>query len=257
MKLNKQIQMLNTSKLTGKAKFQRPVDPKRVAKIAKEFDEKKMKPIQVANIKGMGLIIWDGQHTAAAARVANDNKDLLVPCIVDDLTYEEAAELVALQSKNKKNLNSIEQFNASVESDDPDDRNILRVLKQHEIKLSKTCSEHSTNAVGALRQVYAISCPDLDATLTLIEKAWPGDDNRYRSEIINAVGKLRHTYEGKFKDSDMVERVSRKPLKTYISNAKYGEVGKTIIVKIIEQFIEEYNKNRREKYRLDRQALVK
>lgn len=249
--------MLSTSKLTGKAKFQRPVDPKRVAKIAREFDEKKMKPIQVANIKGMGLIIWDGQHTTAAARVANDNKDLLVPCIVDDLTYEEAAELVAKQNKNRKNLDSIEQFNASVESDDPDDKNILRVLKQNNIKLTKKCSNDSTNAIGALRQIYAISCPDLDCTLKLIKSAWPVDDNRYKSEIITAIGKLRHVYEGQFKDSDMADRIGRKPLKTYLANAKYGEVGKTIVVKLIEQFIEDYNHGRREKSRLDRHALVK
>lgn len=256
MKLNKQIQLISTSKLTGKADFQRPVDPRRVARIAKDFDPKKMKPIQVANIEGMGLIIWDGQHTAAAARVANGNEDLQVPCIVDNLTYEEAAELVANQNKNKRNLNSIEQFTASVESADPDDTNIMRVLKQHKIKLDTVCSENSTSAVTALRQIYAFSCPDLDNTLHLIEMAWPCDPNRYRGDVIMAVGKMRHIYEGKFKDKDMWEKLGFKPLKTYIGNAKYGEVGKTIQTKLIEQFIVDYNKNRR-KNRLNLQELYK
>lgn len=251
MELNKKIEMICTSSLTGKAGFQRPIEPRRVAKIAREFDKHKMMPIQVADIKDMGLIIWDGQHTAAAARVVNHNEDLLVPCIVNELTYEEAAKLVAEQEKNKKKYGGIDQFKSSVEANNPDDVNIMRVLNKHGISIDRTYKENSTAAISALRQVYAISCYDLDEALKLIKEAWPFDEDRFRPDVILAIGRLTHNYRGKYKRDDLIKRLGKKPVKVYIRDATYSGKGKSTAFRLAEQFIADYNYNRTPKYKLD------
>lgn len=214
-----------------------------------------MRPIQVADIPNMGLIIWDGQHTAAAARMANNNQDLMVPCIVNRMSYEEAAELVAKQEENKAKLHIVEQFRSSVESGDVDDENIAKLLKQHGITLSKRYSENSTAAVNALRQVYADSYHNLDVTLSIIEKAWPGDEDRWRTEIIRGIGVIVQEFSGQFKVNDMVERICKKPVNYYISNARYGGPNRSQVAKIAELFIVEYNRKRTSKYRLDTDKL--
>ena len=251
MNISKQITMVSTSKLTAKAGFQRPIDPKRVQKIAKEFDDTRMKPVQVADIDGV-YYIWDGQHTAAAAKAANGGNDLRVPCIIDKMTYEEAAQHVADQNKNKVNPNSIEVFKAEVEANNPDAMNIHRVLMQHGIKLQKGYSETSTAAIGAIRRVYNYSCPDLDETLTLIREIWECDKDRFNGDIIEGIHRLYHLYKNDYKRKDLIARLSRKPAIYYIRNAKYSiDASSSKVNRVVKLFVKDYNEGRTAKYRLD------
>lgn len=255
MVISKNITQVCTSRLTGKEDFQRPINTKRVERIAKEWDQTKMKPIQVANIGGK-LVIWDGQHTAAAARMRNDNKDLTLPCIVDKMTREEAAEHVANQNVNKCNLNSIEQFKASVESAHSGDNNIHRMLMQHKICLKQSYTKNSTAAVGALRSVYKDGVVNLSRTLEIIDAAWEEDGDKYRSDIILAVGKLVKVYGGEFKDKDMIDRLKNKAAITYIRDSKTNRA-MTGCNRMVVIFIDDYNKGRKDARRLNKSLLVK
>ena len=255
MKITNRFVMLCTSQLTARADFQRPISERKVRRIAKVFDETRMRPIQVADVDGT-LYIWDGQHTAAAARVANGDKDLLVPCIVNKMTYEEAAQHAADQYKNNTRLTPLEIFNAEVEAADPSALNIMRILNKHGITLKTVYRENSTSAINVIKRVCAYSFYDLDETLRLICETWDGDEGRLKGDVINAVHKFCITYRGVYKEKDFIKKVGSKSIDYYIRESK-NSLNKVdgAAVTMVRLFVQEYNVRKREETRLDVHAI--
>ena len=82
------LRTLSTSQLTSGLPYQRPVDPKKVDKIVREWNPRKITPIVVSFRDGTFNIV-DGQHHTEAARQMAGGRDVDVPCIIHTgLTYQ-------------------------------------------------------------------------------------------------------------------------------------------------------------------------
>lgn len=190
--IKKNIIVLNTSQLAAKADFQRVVDKKRAARIAKNWDPVKMKLPCVADIDGT-YYIWDGQHTVAAL-ILVEGGDCDVPCIVDKMTYEEAAMHVRNQNENVKRLSVLDLFKIGIEAGDEEDANIQRILARNGISVCQHCGLNCTSSISTIRKINKQSSYGLDSTLELIRQTWKEDENRYRGEFIDAVYRIINTY---------------------------------------------------------------
>lgn len=255
MNVNRNFKMVSSAKLHLEgADWQRPINHARVKRIAKNWDTSMMRTIMVADINGV-LYPWDGQHTVAAAVLANGGKDLELPCIVDKMTHEEAAKHVADQYKNVKRLSAIEMFNARVSQNDADALNIKRVLAQHNVRLSPKGGLNSTAGITAIEKIYKKdSCLGLDYVIGMAKKAWPDDAGRYRAEVLLAIEEFDAKFKGKYTISEFKRKVGSKPVSTYTYAAKdnSGNMVKNLVV----LFTNAYNNKRRSNVLDIRLALV-
>lgn len=222
---NQNIMKLNTSQLGAKADFQRIVDKKRVAQIAKNWDYAKMRVPCVADIDGT-YYVWDGQHTIAALKLlAGGDCDVL--CQVSKMTYEEAALHVKEQYDNIKRLTVLDVFKAGLEAGDTDDVNIQRVLFRNGIKVSSSCSVNTTSSITTLKKINKQSTDMLNTTLELIKNTWTEDENRYKGEFIDAVYRIVSTYGRDLDKKMFIRKLSVKSVGYYIQYGRELRVSPT------------------------------
>lgn len=210
----KTIKRFNTSELTAKANFQREVDMKRVAEIARKWDWALMKLPRVADINGT-YYIWDGQHTVLALKTVMGG-DTDVDCLVDKMTYEEAARRVKEQDKNSSRISTIDSYNIGLEANDPDDVNIQRILSSYDISVNRKLGLNTINCVTVLRKINKAGCALLDETLGLIKNTWPESEDRFKADIVNAVYRIMSTYGTKIIKKHFIEKVSKHTVNYYI-----------------------------------------
>lgn len=249
--VNKNIRMINTSQLTSRLSCQRPIDPKRVAKIAKNWDRHQVNPLKVAIIDGVYYAI-DGQHTMAAAIARNNGNDLDMPCIAEKMTEEQAAKVVAEQYKYSKKLSPLDIFRAEVEAKNPDAVYIMNVLDRHEIKLTSTAKINTISCIQTIKQINKIGPFELDRALNIVEQAWDADENRYRTEIMAAMEKFICTYHGEFEEKVLITKLSKNSAMSYIRKAK--DIGLSAGVGMASIFVDVYNTNKK-KGKLDKSKL--
>lgn len=104
-------------------KYQKRINPRRVAEIVANFNPDRMRPIEVSLRDGK-YWCWDGQHRLAGAKARGDET---IECQVHHgLTYEDEARLFAEQQDNVGTITTAHKFNALKEANDPA---TLRIIK--------------------------------------------------------------------------------------------------------------------------------
>ena len=79
---------IHTDRLTSGLPYQRPVNPKEVDRLIREWDERLIDPVVVSFRDGKFYVV-DGQHRIAAMRRMNGGRGVMVTCkVYDGLTYE-------------------------------------------------------------------------------------------------------------------------------------------------------------------------
>ena len=84
---------IHTDRLTSGLPYQRPVNPKEVERLIREWDERLLDPITVSFRDGKFYVV-DGQHRISAMREMNGGRGIMVNCkVYNGLTYEQEADL--------------------------------------------------------------------------------------------------------------------------------------------------------------------
>jgi hypothetical protein len=129
-----------------------------IRKIAQAWDWRLCQPLVIARRSNGDLMVVDGQHRLAAARLRDDIPHL--PCVI--VSYadagDEAAAFVAL-NQQRRALQPIEIFKAALVAGDPDAQAVTRILKQAGLGLAPHTNWRFWKArqlanVGALLSVY-------------------------------------------------------------------------------------------------------
>jgi hypothetical protein len=123
-----------------------------VNRIARDWDWSLCQPLLVGRRPEGPLMVVDGQHRLAAARLRGDISDL--PCVVVPFgsTGQEAAAFVAL-NQHRRSLSAIELFNAALTSGDQESAEIMRLIEQAGLSIAK----HSNYTAWRPGQVSNIS----------------------------------------------------------------------------------------------------
>ena len=103
---------IHTDRLTSGLPYQRPVNPKEVDRLIREWDERLLDPITVSFRDGKFYVV-DGQHRISAMRRMNGGNGVMVNCkVYSGLTYEQEAALCYRLDKAKKRLSLSQSTNA-------------------------------------------------------------------------------------------------------------------------------------------------
>ena len=107
---------IHTDRLTSGLPYQRPVNPKEVDRLIREWDERLLDPVTVSFRDGKFYVV-DGQHRISAMRKMNGGRGIMVDCkVYNGLTYEQEADLCYKLDKAKKRLSLSQSTNVLAES---------------------------------------------------------------------------------------------------------------------------------------------
>lgn len=209
-----EVRPIHTDRLTSGLPYQRPVNPKEVERLVREWDERLLDPITVSFRDGRFYVV-DGQHRISALRQMNGGGGVMVNCrVYDGLSYEQEADLCYKLDKAKKRLSLSQSTNALVESGmDPEAMEILRLVEECGFtwalgrKHGKTGEIVSTRAlVNAYR---LLGGETFTRMLCLLQETWQGGTASLTAAFLSGMALFLKTYETELNDHIFTLRLSQ------------------------------------------------
>lgn len=205
---------LNTLKVDER--YQRPLDEKRVAKIARDFDERLFGTLEISQRNGKSAV-FDGQHRLAAAQQLG-MKD--VPCLVhSNLEPEEEARLFVALQQNRRGIKPVDKFVARVFAGDEQAVEVDSIIREvgYEVRPSNGGRTGAIQAITTVEWVYRrYGAKHLTTTLEFIRDLWAGDDHSTDGSLVSGVAQFLDGYGNRVGDAQL-ERL--------------GEVSPTLILR--------------------------
>lgn len=244
---------LRPSQVVADPLYQRPLDQKRVERIAKEFDGDLFNEPKVSYRDGK-YWVFNGQHSIAAWRAFHNGQDKLVRCkVFRGMTWLEECDAFMQQNGISKDPTTNEKLNAAFNSKNPDVVDMVNKCALCgfvvDFRLSKTPTR--IVAVSSLFRAYKKLGPDafLDM-MTAIKEAWYGDADAVSQQILSGMASFYKTYYGNFKRENLVNSLKKKTPCEIIRN---GKAHSRVPNSYAREILYAYNKARR--YRLDETKL--
>lgn len=205
--------MLHTSRLTSGLPYQRPVNPKEVERLIREWDERLLDPIIVSFRDGKFYVV-DGQHRIVAMRQMNGGKGVMVNCkVYSGLTYEQEADLCYKLDKAKKRLSLSQSTNALVESGtDAEAVEIRRLLEGCGYAWALGKKAGKQNEIVATRAVFNayrfLGRSAFTRLFSIMRATWDGDTRSLTAVMISGMALFLKTYETELDDRAFIKRLS-------------------------------------------------
>lgn len=183
---------------------QRELNQHRVDEIAANFDPEQIGAPTVNQRDGWYYII-DGQHRIEAMRLMGWSDQSVQCWTYDDLTEEQEAEYF-LRINNTLTVETFERFRISIKAGREIETDIDRIVRGHNLRITRDEIPGAIRAVGTLRRVYTRSNPKtLARTLRIIRDAY--GDAGLAAPVIDGIGLLCHRYNGQLDDSEAVKKL--------------------------------------------------
>lgn len=204
---------LYTGRLTSGLPYQRPVNPKEVDRLIREWDDRLFDPIIVSFRDGKFFVV-DGQHRIAALRKMNNGNGVMVKCkVYSGLTYEQEADLCYKLDKAKKRLSLSQSTNALAESGaDAEVTEVKRLVESCGFVWALGKSHGKTGEIvstRALMNAYRqLNGPAFSRMLSLIWDAWQGDPRSLTAAVISGMALFLKTYGTELDDKAFIKRLS-------------------------------------------------
>ena len=227
--------------------YQRSLDMNRVHKIVGQFDEMLVNPIKVSLREGK-YYVFDGQHTLAALKLRNNNKDLPVSCkVYKGMTRQQEAALFAQQNGLSRAVPSNAKLKAMYLARDPEVVDFYdctnRVVK---MDFSGGMAQNKILACAKAFKIYKdMGKVEYINILNIIESAWGGEPNSFRQEILGGLHLFYKEYRGKISIPALIKKLSRVSPLTIIRDGRLLSTGKDNRFK--QQIQNIYNRRLRDK----------
>lgn len=205
---------IHTDRLTSGLPYQRPVNPKEVDRLIREWDERLLDPITVSFRDGKFYVV-DGQHRISAMRRMNGGNGVMVNCkVYSGLTYEQEAALCYRLDKAKKRLSLSQSTNALAESGtDPETSEIRQLVENCGFVWALGKSKGRTGEIVTTRALVnayrLLGGAAFTRMLQLLWDAWEGDPRSLTASILSGMALFVKTYETEMNDSTFVKRLSQ------------------------------------------------
>lgn len=201
-----------TGRLTSGLPYQRPVNPKEVDRLIREWDDRLLDPIIVSFRDGKFNVV-DGQHRIVALRKMN-GKDVMVACkVYSGLTYEQEADLCYKLDKAKKRLSLSQSTNALAEAGtDAEVADVRRLVEGCGFVWALGKSHGKTGEIvstRALMNAYRLlGGPAFSRMLSLVWGAWEGDPRSLTAAVLSGMALFVKTYDTELDDRSFIKRLS-------------------------------------------------
>ena len=205
---------IHTGRLTSGLPYQRPVNPREVERLIREWDGRLLEPVVVSFRDGKFYVV-DGQHRIAAMRKMNGGNGVMVNCkVYSGLTYEQEAGLCYKLDKAKKRLSMSQSTNALAQSGmDAETGEIKRLVEGSGFvwalnkKHGKTGEIVSTSAL--INAYRLLGGEGFGRMLSMMREAWQGDPRSLTANLLSGMALFVKTYDTEFTDRTFVKRLSQ------------------------------------------------
>ena len=204
---------LSTSKLNSGQPYQRPVKPRDVDKLIKNWDEHYLTPIEVSYRDGKYNVV-NGQHRISALRKMNGGKHVTVPCLIyTGLTYEQEAVMYYMLDKTTGHLKLASAIKALLESGtDPKFTDIKQRLEDAGFTGALDKPTGAAYELGPTRAVIdayeKLGGSAFTRMLELLAGAWHGSQPSLKSGMIYGMALFLKTHEKELDNYKFVQSLS-------------------------------------------------
>ena len=188
--IKRTFKMLPYSSLS-KAKYNRPINKKKVEKIVEDFHEDEIRPAIVSRHKDGSLTMLDGQHGSKAQSIIF-GEDCYIWCdIREGLSYEEEANLFVRLNTDSRLLGKPDEIRGRIESNEPD-----AVAFKKYVEAAGYTLFGGSNPLTAISTAYKIysekSCGGAFLTnlLSTVDQIWPDNSNATNAAILKGIRNL-------------------------------------------------------------------
>lgn len=205
---------IHTDRLTSGLPYQRPVNPREVDRLIREWDERLLDPVTVSFRDGKFYVI-DGQHRISAMRKMNGGNGVMVNCkVYNGLTYEQEAALCYRLDKAKKRLSLSQSTNALAESgEDAEVTEIRQLVENGGFVWALGKSRGGTGEIVSTRALVnayrLLGGATFTRMLQLLWDTWEGDPRSLTAAILSGMALFVKTYETEISDKTFVSRLSQ------------------------------------------------
>lgn len=205
---------IHTDRLTSGLPYQRPVNPREVDRLIREWDERLLDPIIVSFRDGKFYVV-DGQHRISAMRKMNGGNGVMVSCkVYNGLTYEQEAALCYKLDKAKKRLSLSQATNALAESGmDAETTEIRQLVENCGFVWALGKSRGKTGEIVTTRALVnayrLLGGAAFTRMMNLLWDAWQGDPRSLTAAILSGMALFVKTYETEMCDKTFISRLSQ------------------------------------------------
>ena len=185
-------------------RYQRPVNLRRVTKMAATFDPDALGTLTVSRRDDGTNYVLDGQHRVEALRAMGWGDQLAPALVYTGLTLIEEARIFRLMNVESVAPKAFDIFSARIAEGDPDVKAMLDVVTALGLDLDKAPGPGHIAAVAAVEKVFYSAGPTtLLYALRTIRDSWKDVDaykqSVFAAQIIVALGVVYSRY-GRFVD---------------------------------------------------------
>jgi len=209
------FQMIRADGIKINRLYQRPLDSKRIKRIASKFDWHLVNPVKVVWHKGEWVAV-DGQHTLMVLRYLFGD-DYMVPCFVyEDIAdwFEQAKVFVKINDRNMRKVLGIrDEWHALLFANDEKATEIKKICERYNLKIPTEKGETGNgwvSAVSALEKIYnTMSKQQFDQFLYILTAAWGGKKDSLVAPMLNGLSRFITVYDGEYNRAALISRLKK------------------------------------------------
>ena len=192
--------------------YQRDLNNRRVNEIAAHFDERIANEPKV-NLRGGKFYVFDGQHTVAARKKLNGDRDLPILCkVYTDLPERDEALLFAQQTGTSAKVYPGAKVRALIFGGDTDAQDFWEATVEAGLRLSfnQTRGQKRIGCVAtAFAEFQSVGREIYTEALRVIVAAWDGHKDSLRADTIQGVAEFIKLYYDEYDPKRLVSRCRR------------------------------------------------
>lgn len=231
-------------------RIQRPLDKRRVTKIAEALNFDALGVITISRRDNGDNVVIDGQHRVEALREAGHGSEAVACRVFKGLNLPEEAAMFRLLNSTAK-VQYIDQFRVRVIEGDPNAVDIARMIQRQGWQITMQSGGNAFAAVAALERVYNLDDIAAEKAIATVTRAWGHEQNSSDGRIVEGVGLVHVRYGDAIETEDLIDRLSKFPggPGALLGRARGLKdlIGSTVPRAVAEITVELYNSRRRTK----------
>lgn len=208
----KEWKMVKPSDIYVDPLYQRALDTRRVARMAKEYNPNIINPPKLSFRDGK-LWVFDGQHTVSLWRQVHKGQDKAIECrVFYGMTWLDESELFCLQNGIDKDPTTNDKLRAAFNMGQPDVVDMVNCARLCNITVDFIVSPQVGRccATATLYKAYkTLPRAAFIDMLTVINEAWGGEPDSLTGFVISGMTEFYKHYYGRFRQKELLKVLSR------------------------------------------------
>jgi hypothetical protein len=219
-----QLEMVSLDLIRVDQSYQRPLKPKRVAQILRDFTWAQFGALMLVRQEDGTYTVYDGQHRFEAASKHPQIYDVPAVIVELDQAFEEAEHFLGVNI-NRSAISTVEKYWAGIEAGDQGMMRICAVLEEAGCEVvpagTKSPGPNRTSSIGAIgRALDYYGDEAVTLACRTLTNAWSKDNGALNGTMIQALARLYRNNKGIISEERMTLKLTSKDRKILTADAE-------------------------------------